>query len=137
MLKPREMFEICHELYERLQPVKAKIGSINPESSVKVHAVGLKGDGHMRILEYLADFELAGRRALAHKPNQLKVFSLYHCRLIPYKRAVKQLRLKESSFDWQVDVIKREVGKELVRTGIFPPNAYFNERSRSEQEVSE
>jgi hypothetical protein len=53
------------------------------------------------------------------------MFRLYYLGLAPYEKARHFLGLSEQSWvNWSEEV-RRRVGKELLRRGMFPPRKYF------------
>jgi len=85
-------------------------------------------DFRPRLAEWVADFSLAGQAAL-EGPNfasRMVMFRLYYLGLAPYENARHYLGLSEHSWvNWSEEV-RRRIGKELLRRGMFPPRKYFN-----------
>lgn len=84
-----------------------------------------------RACEYIADFERIGRRALARSDwkGRLKLFNIYFVRGADYRRAVRLVGVAESTFDYWYKEIKRSLGTEFSRAGLFPPWRYFLART--------
>jgi len=57
------------------------------------------------------------------------LFRVYYLAGADYHRARHFLGLSEYSWSLWVDQVRRTVGKELLRRGIFPPRKYFKEPS--------
>ena len=102
-----------------------------------------------RLVEYVADFALAGERALADKrkyrrftracwgsavyasrnerlrASRLVLFRLYYLGGAEYQAARRLLGLSEFTWsDWSEEIRVR-VGRELIRAGMYPPSRYF------------
>jgi hypothetical protein len=79
----------------------------------------------------VADFEIAGLRALARPvwAGRRRLFSVYYLRGIEYRRAIAVLGVPSGTFDYWAAQIKRTVGREFERAGLFPPWRYFNTHS--------
>ena len=87
-----------------------------------------------RLVEYVADFARAGERALA--PSRLILFRLYYLGGCEYQRARQRMGLSEIGWVNWTEEIRRDVGRELLRTGIFPPSRYFREMSTKQEHTS-
>ena len=125
--RPELTFEVCHELYEHFQIVlENRVSTIRLDE----HPKDLwHPDRLPKVSEYVADFALVGRRALSRPmwKRRLKLFEVYFLQGMPYKRAIALVGVPEGTFNWWVDEIKRHVGRELKRAGLFPPRRYFRE----------
>ena len=86
--------------------------------------------------DYLADFELAGRRAL-NQPGwepRRRLFQTYYVDDVSYRGTLRLLRIRPGVFDYWSMEIKKCVGEELDRAGIYPPDRYFRERGDVSEE---
>src|SRR5208282_411997 len=83
-----------------------------------------------RACEYIADFERIGRHALRRPKwkGRLKLFNVYFLRGAEYRRAVRLVGVTEGTFYYWYKEVKRAVGAEFSRTGLFPPVRYFRTR---------
>jgi hypothetical protein len=55
------------------------------------------------------------------------MFRLYYLGGAEYQAARRQLGISELTWaDWAAE-IRRDVGRELTRSGVFPPSKYFRE----------
>jgi hypothetical protein len=83
-----------------------------------------------RACEYIADFERMGRRALRRPEwkGRLKLFNKYFVRGADYRRAVRLVGVAECTFDYWYREVKRSIGAEFSRSGLYPPSRYLNAR---------
>src|SRR5580658_1898575 len=66
-VKRRDAFEICHEIYAAARElVDSRLPTTQLQSSSKFL---WRPDLHPRLVEYVADFALAGERALGDSPD--------------------------------------------------------------------
>lgn len=134
-MQSRDVFEVCLGRYKecRAQLDLGKITAINPAACAKTEP---RNDAP-RVLEYVIDFELAGKEALGVLPRwapRLKLFQIYYCQGFPYVEAIKIVGVRPGTFDYWAQEVKKIVGKELRTRGIFPPSAYFREPTKLRQE---
>lgn len=83
----------------------------------------------------MADFALAGKAALKElgKLPLILTFQLYYLSLTPFEnlRGMKDfLHIREDVIALWLDEIREAGGREIIRRGMFPPRAYFGERSK-------
>ena len=93
----------------------------------KVIMCKMNGYSRPKMSDYLADFELAGRRAL-NQPGweqRRRLFQTYYVDDTSYQGTLKLLRIRPGVFEYWSMEIKKHVGKELARAGIYPPDRYF------------
>jgi hypothetical protein len=127
------MFDVCHRRYVFCKSrMENQAAIINPAASAK-H--GNKPDNSPKVAEYVADFQLAGDAALCRTTwlPRRQLFRVYYCELVEYREAIRQLRVKPGTFDRWMWEVRRTVGRELARRGIYPPHSYFKERSYGSQ----
>ena len=122
MLKPSVVFEICLDRYHLAKTLALRTPSL--EESVRNRRQRHRGQ---QAWNYVADFELCGRRRLHGHPGRLELFKLYFCEATPYADSIQILKVKHGTFDYWTQEIKREVGEELMRRGVYPPRRYFRE----------
>jgi hypothetical protein len=130
-MKAAEVFDACHSRYRGLREWLK-------DSSSSVRALGLDmpssgyqwRPGRARACEYIADFERIGRHALRRPEwkGRLKLFNAYFLRGADYQRAIRLVGVSEGTFDYWFREVKRAVGAEFSRTGLFPPGRYFQSR---------
>jgi hypothetical protein len=144
-------FDVCHDVYRVAREViDSKIPTMNLESSAKYM---WHPDRMPRLAEYVCDFARAGERALegnrspdgsdssrggvsrealrinppqeAIRASRMVMFRLYYLGGAEYQAARRLLGVSELTWaDWAEEVRKR-VGRELTRAGVFPPSKYF------------
>jgi hypothetical protein len=124
-MKATDAFDICHEVYAHARELlEHKLATIQPESSSKYL---WRPDNRPKLAEFVADFCLAGQRALA-KPSlasRLALFRVYYCGGAEYHAARKHLGISELTWSIWTEEIRERVGRELLRAGLFPPSRYF------------
>jgi hypothetical protein len=57
-----------------------------------------------------------------------KLFEIYFLHSVEYKRAISLVGVAEGTFDFRLGEVKRALGREFARTGLFPPWRYFRVR---------
>ncbi|MGH9714099.1 MAG: hypothetical protein ACRD5M_12450 [Candidatus Acidiferrales bacterium] len=128
-MKAAEIFDICHARYRGLHEwLEESTGN------VRALVLGMPSAGyqwrpeHARASEYVADYERIGRHALRRPEwsGRLKLFEIYFLRDVEYRRAVSLVGVAPGTFDYWSREVKRAVGREFSRTGLFPPSRYFN-----------
>ena len=128
-MRPGDAFDICHEVYVHARQVlDAKLTTTILERP----ADGLwRPDIRPRLAEYVADFCLAGQRALGEPrlASRLILFRVYYCGGAEYRAARKQLGISELTWAAWADEIRARVGRQFLRAGLFPPGRYFREPS--------
>ena len=81
--------------------------------------------------DYVCDFQRAGERLLKGNGRKLWIFQHYLCADVEYKRCLRLFKqffnVRQDVFDqWTIEV-KKSVGRELERVGLYPVDRYFNE----------
>ncbi len=126
-MKPGVAFDVCHEVYRAAREVlDRKLATVHLELSLKYV---WRPDNRPRLAEFVADFALAGERALSGRElaSRLALFRVYYLGGAEYHRARRHLGISELTWaDW-ADEIRRRVGQELLRARVFPPGRYFRE----------
>jgi hypothetical protein len=127
-MKSSEVFEVCHKRYRGLR------GWLS-EATGNVRALDLDSPStgyqwrpdRSRACEYVADFERIGRHALRRPEwkGRLKLFENYFINGLEYRSAISAVGVAEGTFDYWFREVKRAVGAEYSRTGLFPPTRYF------------
>jgi hypothetical protein len=130
-------FDVCHDVYRAAREViDSKIPTVNLETSGKY---SWHPDRMPRLAEYVADFALAGERALeGHttlhaagvlRASRMAMFRVFYLGGAEYHVARRHLGISELTWaDW-AEEIRARVGGELARAGVFPPSKYFRESS--------
>jgi len=127
-LKAIEIFDQCHARYRGLRAfVAGSTGSIQSLDLEKPSSGYHWRPCRAKACEYIADFERIGRHALRRPEwkGRLKLFNIYFVRGADYRRAINLVGVAEGTFDYWYREVKRAVGAEFSRTGIFPPSRYF------------
>ena len=128
-MKAAEIFEVCHARYRGLRDWLA-----DSTGSVRALDLDTPSSGFQwrperaRASEYVADFERIGRRALRRPEwkGRLKLFEIYFLSGVEYRRAISLVGVAAGTFDYWLGEVKRALGREYARTGLFPPSRYFH-----------
>ncbi|HUJ33234.1 MAG TPA: hypothetical protein VLY23_18275 [Candidatus Acidoferrum sp.] len=127
-MKASEIFEVCHARYrglrDWLQDATGQVRALDldtPSSGYQWRP------DRSRACEYVADFERVGRHALRRPEwkGRLKLFETYFLSGVDYRRSIRLVGVAEGTFDYWFQEVKRTVGAEYSRTGLFPPGQYF------------
>jgi len=128
-MKAAEIFDICYARYNGLREWLA-------DSSGQVRALTMDtpSSGYQwrpargRASEYVADFERIGRQALKRPEwkGRLKLLEFYFLQGVEYRRAITLVGVAPGTFDYWAREVKRTVGRECLRTGLFPPSRYLH-----------
>jgi hypothetical protein len=157
-MKPSTAFDVCHEVYAAAREiVNTRMPTLQFDRASKFL---WRPDLRPRLVEYVADFALAGARALGEegarggksaasdkfsrelrvrwrprrksrelRASRLVLFRLYYLGGAEYQAARRLLGLSETSWSFWTEEIRKRVGRELLRAGMFPPSRYFREMS--------
>lgn len=131
-MKSSEIFEVCHSRYCWLRgEANDREGRIRPPALEKPANGYSWRPSRARGCEYVADFERIGRHALRRPEwkGRLKLFETYFLGGVEYRRAIRLVGVAEGTFDYWFREVKRTLGTEFVRTGLFPPSRYFQARN--------
>jgi hypothetical protein len=127
-VKPELAFDVCWEVYRRSREVLESKRGIGAMDWKEVTKYLWRPDIRPRLSEWVADFALAGESALESPEfaSRMVLFRLYYLGMAPYEKARHFLGLSEQGWvNWSEEV-RRRVGKELLRRGMFPPRKYFS-----------
>jgi hypothetical protein len=130
-MKATDVFDECHGRYRGLREwLTDSTGSVRSLDFEKPSAGYLWRPDRARACDYVADFERIGRHALrrAEWRGRLKLFNVYFVRGADYRRAIRMVGVAEGTFDYWYREVKRAIGAEFSRTGLYPPSRYFNSR---------
>jgi len=146
-------FDVCHDVYlAAREAIDTRIPTLNAESSGKYE---WRPDRMPRLAEYVCDFARAGERVLGGsvcaagskgrqaeayptslraspsqkllRASRMAMFRVYYLGGAEYQAARRHLGISELTWaDW-AEEIRRDVGRELTRSGVFPPSQYFRE----------
>ncbi|MFY9584032.1 MAG: hypothetical protein WAR21_06020, partial [Candidatus Acidiferrales bacterium] len=114
-MRPCDAFDICHEVYVNARQVVDKQGGLaaqNPDASSKYL---WRPDVKPKLAEFVADFALAGRRALGSPrlASRRILFELYYLGGAEYHAARRQMGISELTWAQWADEIRDRVGREL------------------------
>jgi len=124
-----DAFIACHQVYRAARDL---LDSRVPTTQLLSASKFLwRPDLRPRLVEFVADFALAGKAALdgPDSGSRMILFRLYYLGLASYENARHFLGLSERSWvSWSEEVRKR-CGRELLSRGMFPPRKYFEDAS--------
>jgi hypothetical protein len=123
-MKAETAFDVCHTVFEAARDILGeKIPIIHAERSSEYH---WRPDRRARLNDYVADFALAGEAALdGRQASRMIMFRMFYLCGADYERARRELGITPDTWaDWAIQ-IRRRVGRELVRRGVYPPGRYF------------
>jgi hypothetical protein len=127
-MKPADIFDVCHGRYRGLREwLSDSTGAVRSISMAAPSSGYQWRPGRARACEYVADFERIGRHALRRPEwkGRLKLFEIYFLSKTEYKNAIRAVGVAEGTFDYWYREVKRTLGPEYSRTGLFPPANYF------------
>ncbi len=130
-MKAKEIFEVCHRRYRGLRTWLADATGTVQSVDFDTPSAGYQWrPDRARACEYVADFERIGRNALRRPEwrGRLKLFNIYFVRGAEYRKAIGLVGVAEGTFDYWYQEVKRTLGAEFSRTGLFPPARYFQPR---------
>jgi hypothetical protein len=128
-MKPEVAFDVCHDVY--LVAREALDGDLAASNLSSQAEYLWRPDIRPRLTEYVADFALAGRKALSAPSlaSRAALFSVYYVGCGEIHSARKYLGIGEITWAQWVDDIRTRVGGELLRRGMCPPRDYFRKMS--------
>lgn len=130
-MKPQEVFDVCHGRYRSLrQFLKGHMAAIDLDTP----SAGYQWrPERARAEEFVADFEMISERVLARPEwkGRRKLFRIYFLWGVEYRRAITLVGVSEGTFDYWLDEVKKTLGREFSRSGLFPPGEYFHRRERA------
>lgn len=132
-MRPEFAFDVCHDVYLAAREVlDGKLGTTDLNSREKYM---WRPDLRPHLAEYVADFALAGQRALAspYLSSRLVMFRVFYVAGTEYHAARGRLGICERTWATWADEVRERVGSELLRRGMFPPRDYFHGTSVSRQ----
>ena len=129
-MRAQDIFEICLERYRNLRGwLDGRISAIQLDVPAASGGYQWRPE-RARAADYVADFESAGERALARPTwkGRRRLFKIYFCWGMQYRQAITMLGVPSGTFDYWAQEVKKTVGKEFDRAGLFPPGGYFRPR---------
>jgi hypothetical protein len=128
-VRTQNVFDVCLAQFRRLRAATGRgIAAVNLEKPSNGYVWRPEPS---RAVEYVADFEKAVARALRAPDwkGRRKVFRIYFSRGIGYQRAAMLVGVSNGTFDYWIKDVKKAVGRECVRVGLYPPARYFHART--------
>lgn len=128
-MKATEIFDVCHGRYRNLREWLTDSRGCVRSLTLETPSSGYQWrPTRARACEYIVDFERIGRHALRRPEwkGRLKLFEIYFLNTCEYRAAIRQLGVAEGTFDYWHREVKRALGAEFSRTGLFPPAQYFS-----------
>ena len=127
-MKAVEVFDVCHGRYRSLTESLS-----DSQGAVRSLDLGTPSSGYQwrpnraRACEYVADFQRIGRHALRRPEwkGRLKLFEIYFLGSFEYRAAIRLVGVAQGTFDYWYREVKRALGAEFSRTGLYPPQRYF------------
>jgi hypothetical protein len=127
-MQPQEIFDVCYAQYRSLRAwLGRKTRAVDPKRPSGGY---LWRPERARAAEFIADFERVAERAL-RKPSwdgRRKLFRVHFLRRVEYRRARAIAGVSAGTWDYWYREVKKSVGRECARSGIFPPGRYFRHR---------
>ncbi len=125
--KPELAFDVCWDIYRGARETldeKRRISALNPTETQKYL---WRPNVRAQQPEFVADFALAGKKALAGPEwaSRLTLFNVYYLSLAPYEQARRFLGIGEMTWVQWTEQIRARCGTELLWRGLFPPAKYF------------
>lgn len=127
-MKSKEIFEVCHRKYKGLRESLKDTTGAAKSVDLDVPSIGYQWRPvRGKACEYVADFERIGRRGLRRPEwkGRLRLFETYFLGEMEYERAKAAVGVAEGTFDYWYQEIKKTLGAEYSRTGLYPPSKYF------------
>lgn len=128
-MKAAEIFDVCHGRYRNLRERLADSRGCVRSVTLETPSSGYQWrPTRARACEYIADFERISRHALRRPEwkGRLKLFEIYFLNTCEYRDAIQRVGIAEGTFDYWHREVKRALGAEYSRTGLFPPAQYFS-----------
>jgi hypothetical protein len=135
-IKPEFAFDVSFEIYQTLKAEQEGIGLLDPGAASDHCWRPRSGAGNS---EFIADFALAIRAPFkdSYEASRRILIELFYVALVPYKQARNRIGISEYIWSVWTEEIRKEAGKSLMSRGIFPPKAYFGERTRQRRKPFE
>ena len=126
-MKPSFAFDVCHELYRAAREVlDGDLGASDLSSHTKYL---WRPDIRPRLAEYVADFALAGQKALCAPAlaSRMILFRVFYLGDAGLHEARAHLGISELTWEQWSDDVRNRVGLEILHRRIFPPRDYFRD----------
>lgn len=133
-IKPKDVFEILHGIYQSIRADLEGIPLLDPGKPPSDHV--WRPNSGPRGNEFVADFALACNRALEQEDDSRQILcNVYYLAMTPYPEARAFMGIREDVWAVWVEEIQDLCGRELMARGLFPPRTYFGERSRPRRNI--
>lgn len=133
-MRARDIFDLCLLRVRECQAMEARVTAIRPDACAK--------DGPPQVgnapAEYVADFQICGRRAIdgrkwdVSRTKKYTLFQLYFVADGKAKQVQQELQISERTLYRWASEVKRVVGPELARAGLWPPRVYRQKTNAKE-----
>ncbi len=126
-MKPTFAFDVCHELYRAAREVlDGDLGASDLSSHTKYL---WRPDLRPRLSEYVADFALAGQKALGapELASRMILFRVFYLGNTDLHAARAHLGISELTWEQWSEDVRNRVGLEILHRRIFPPRDYFKD----------
>jgi len=128
-MKPVFAFDVCHEIY--LAAREALEGDLHATNLGEREKYLWRPDLRPRLAEYVADFALAGQKALDAPAlaSRLALFRVFYLGRAELHAARGHLGISELTWEQWSDDVRARVGREILRRKLFPPRNYFRDEA--------
>lgn len=122
------VFDVCFDAYRQAWE-DVYSGGMRAVDAGDFKGTSWKPDKKPRLQDFLADFAMAGRAALAGemRSRRLILFELYHVGGAGWKATVRHLGVSEFIAAQWLDEIRSAVGQELIDRQVYPVRKYFQQ----------
>jgi hypothetical protein len=124
-VKAEQAFDVCHEVF---RAARVLLSERIPTTQLgqQVSEYRWRPDRRARLGDYVSDFACAGECALdARQASRMVMFRMFYLGGAECERARREMGISPDAWANCADQIRRAVGRELVRRGVYPPQRYF------------
>jgi len=128
-MKPAFAFDVCHDIYRAAR--EALEGDLHATELGQREKYLWRPDLRPRLAEYVADFALAGQKALGAPAlaSRLALFRVFYLGCAELHAARGHLGISELTWEQWSDDVRDRVGREILRRRLFPPRDYFRDEA--------
>jgi hypothetical protein len=128
-MNPAFAFDVCHDIY--LAAREALEGDLHATNLGEREKYLWRPDLRPRLAEYVADFALAGQKALDAPAlaSRLALFRVFYLGRAELHAARAHLGVSELTWEQWADDVRARVGREILRRKLFPPRNYFRDEA--------
>lgn len=132
-MNPAFAFDVCHDIYVAAR--EALDGDLHATALGQREKYLWRPDLRPRLAEYVADFALAGQRALDAPAlaSRLALFRVFYLGRAPLHAARGHLGISELTWEQWSDDVRARVGREILRRRLFPPRDYFRDEAYAQK----